>query len=388
MSRSRYRPASPVPLVGSPILLGSGYSWGESMTDVIDNRGGENPCHHTSCQQLTDNGALKTYPAAGGYKPSVVLASGLASSRSSVLGSPTSALVRLKQQYVTEIASQGRSDFQAISFLREITETYQMLRNPFKLIGHLRHSPIARRANRHTKLKSVVKAAEDTWLEGTYGWQPFVYDMLSLGSLRSCYQARRALLKSPPRRFAYRTTSRQQTVYTASPSGRPFVYSGYDNVTMRAKYYGQWRTNPSIASENALASLARCVNIDRLGYAAWDAVPYSFVVDWFFPLGDYVDDLLSGPAFVQEVSIPWLSLSTEKLCVRELAPGPKTAQYNPSGGGTYIEKGTIFDRYQASILDLDVEDYKTGMHGTRIPSAIALGHGALERIRNVCKLLR
>lgn len=360
------------------------------MTDVVGNRGGENPCHHTSCRQVCDSGGLKIYPGQTDYyRPSTALASNLVSCTSKEEGSPTSALVRLKKEYISEISSQGRSDFQAISFLREITETYEMLRNPFKLIGHLRHSSIAKRATRHTKLKNMVKAAEDTWLEGQYGWQPFVYDMLSLGSLRSCYQARRALLKSPPRKFAYRTTSRQTTTYNATPSvRRPFVAFGHDLVEMRALYYGQWRINPGAASESALASLARCVNIDRLGYAVWDAVPYSFVVDWWFPLGDYIDDMLSGPALVQEASIPWLSVTTRKRCVRNVMAGPHTPQYEAVGGGTYIEEGTVFDRYQASLLDLDVEDYKTGMHGTRIPSAIALGHGALERVRNVCRLLR
>lgn len=303
----------------------------------------------------------------------------------------------------------GRSNFHAISFLRELEETWGMLKNPFKLVSKLRRGPSKsalaklsksefRKWSRYAAdkqsrpLKSVVKAAEDTWLEGTYGWVPFVGDLLAATDLLQSVRERRKLLKSKARTpFAMSASSHDNTVFVGSPTNyRPFYYAegSGDYSKSRVKYYGSVETNPSLASENAFFSAARALNIDRFGYAVWDAVPYSFVVDWFLPLGDAIDKKFSGPALLVSMTTPWAVIKTRTEYKRIIGPGLFQSGGYPTGGGVFREEQLSCTRKQCVITDVGDVDNSTGMHGTRIPSGLALGHGLLNRVIDTCRQLR
>lgn len=410
MSRDRVRQFNYGPEVGSP-LLANYSSFRERMTDVNDgDRTQDHPLRYSRVELVSNSGALRTWSRGSVMTPRVVVASGMASSDSTVKeSSAVDALSRVSAQYTTMCAEAGRSNFHAISFLRELQETWGMLRNPFKLVSAIRKGPSKRALQRlskserrkwarvaanqsSTSLKRVVQVAEDTWLEGTYGWMPFIGDVLAATDLLASVRERRDILKDKGQHaFAMSEQSYDIERFVGSPTNyRPFYYTGdsFTKTTQSVKYYGSVRTNPSLAAENAFMSVLRALNIDRLGYAAWDAVPYSFVLDWWLPLGDAIDKRFSGPALLVNVATPWAVIKTVVDHKRVIAPGLFQKGGSPSGGGTYYEKVTSVERKQCLLSDFDSVDNTTGMHGTRIPSGLALGHGLLSRVIDTCRQLR
>lgn len=398
-------------MTGSSILIVGNPDFSESMTDVSDGvRTADHPLSHSRVSLLANAGGGRIWSGGSIYDPRTIVASGLATAQTiKVEQSSSTALSRVASEYTTMCFEAGRSNFHAISFLRELEETWGMLKNPFKLISKIERGPsksalaklsksefrkwsrYAVDKQRHS-LKSVIKAAEDTWLEGTYGWVPFVGDLIAATDIFQSVRERRELLKSKARTsFAMSGSSHDNTLYIGTPTDyRPFYYaSGSGDFTkQKVKYYGYVETNPSLASENAFFSAARALNIDRLGYAAWDAVPYSFVVDWFLPLGDAIDKKFSGPALLVSMTTPWAVIKTRTEYRRIIGPGLFQRGGSPSGGGTYCEERLSCIRKQCAITDAGDVDNSTGMHGTRIPSGLALGHGLLNRVIDSCRQLR
>ena len=54
------------------------------------------------------------------------------------------------------------------------------------------------------------------------------------------------------------------------------------------------------------------LSLDNPAVLAWEALPYSFVVDWFIPIGDYLNETLnlSGPIRIDEMSVTELTETT------------------------------------------------------------------------------
>lgn len=411
MSRSRSRALSYLPMTGSSLLISGNPSFSENMTDVNDGlRTADHPLTHSRISLLANAGSGRVWSGGSVLTPRQIVASGMAASQSiRTEESSVPASARVASQYTTMCFEAGRSNFHAISFLRELQETWGMLKNPFKLISKLERGPTKsalaklsksefRRWSRYAagkqrrSLKGVIQAAEDTWLEGTYGWMPFVGDLIAATDLLQSVRERRELLKSKARTpFKMAASSHNNLLISGSPTKyKPFYYAdgSGDFTKSTVKYYGYVETNPSLASENAFFSVARALNIDRLGYAAWDAVPYSFVVDWFLPLGDSIDKTFSGPALLISMTTPWAVIKTRTEYRRIIGPGLFQQGGSPSGGGTYCEEKLSCVRKQCAITDVGDVDNSTGMHGTRIPSGLALGHGLLNRVIDTCRQLR
>ena len=412
MSRSRSRTLSYLPLTGGPLLIPNGPSeFSESMTDVNDGiRTAEHPLNHSRISLEANAGAGRTWAQGSILTPREIIGSSRAAySSTRTETSSVTALSKVSAQYTTMCAEAGRSNFHAISFLRELEETWGMLKNPFKLVSQLRRGPsrsaLAKlsksesrkwakfAANHRPKtLKSVIKAAEDTWLEGTYGWIPFLGDVLAATDLLASVAERREILKDRAQHaFAMSATSHDNLLIVGSPTDfKPFYFAAGsgDFSKQRVKYYGSVGTNPALAGENSFFSAMRALNIDRLGYAVWDAVPYSFVVDWWFPLGDAIDKKFSGPALLISMTTPWAVIKTSTDYRRAIGPGLYQAGGSPTGGGTYAERRLSCIRKQCAITDVGDVDNSTGMHGTRIPSGLALGHGLLNRVKDTCRQLR
>lgn len=304
-----------------------------------------------------------------------------------------SVLAKLNTEYCTKIREAGRSDFHCVSFLREISSTYSMLKSPVRALKHLsklfgRSSSGTivskfkklKRSGPNTKLRRKsrsVDAAADAWLQGTYGWQPFLYDMLALsGGIKRAMDERQAYLSGSHEAFSYYA---QESSTKDDPPGytrRRFQCFGSSQTRVRASLSGVWRPNPTLQNETALQCLIRACNIDRLGYAVWDAVPYSFVIDWFLPnVGDRLDDALSGPAFYMLVDHPYLALRREVTLNAQVMGTPGIG----AGSGSQTEIWKAFSRGPCVIEDLDLTDYRQGMQGTRIPSGLALAFGAFRR---------
>jgi hypothetical protein len=108
------------------------------------------------------------------------------------------------------------------------------------------------------------------WLEMQYGWRPLV---------DQCYQAGKALAaQTGPRvlRF-YASVGNRSATYNGSQS--PSIYTYPVSVT-----YGK-RIHAELYED---VGLSRSLGLVDPAAIAWEVVPYSFVVDWFIPIGTYL----------------------------------------------------------------------------------------------------
>lgn len=176
----------------------------------------------------------------------------------------------------------------------------------------------------------LKKSANDRWLELRYGWGPMVYDVQG---------AMKAL--NPEREFHVRGTARGKFTNNATK---------VTDVIRDNTWYGKWtirfeQTETLEARAYVLytADLAfqsvRDFGLTELPLTAWELVPYSFVVDWFVNVGD------------------WLEAVTPKLGVKILAEG------------TVLKRTSAITRTRRSWVQQTVSGNSYAMGGTFLGSS-------------------
>lgn len=133
---------------------------------------------------------------------------------------------------------------------------------------------------RKRKSKSKDDSISARWLELQYGWLPLVqgvYDSVNnpLPPLSRVITQRR-------------TRNGQWVVKTNMARSFNVSFTGYlrSTVTVSAR----------VTASNTLLAAAHEYGLDNPALLAWELIPYSFVVDWFFQVGAYLEAMtaLSG----------------------------------------------------------------------------------------------
>lgn len=169
----------------------------------------------------------------------------------------------------------------------ESRESFKMMYGSIASLGnamrHLRRGDISSAARmlgiqgkHQTKLDKDDLAGR--WLELQYGWLPMLSDI---------HEGQKAFasLNDKSRRFTvYARSSSRTFTWGGSSSPSNWQNSGRGRTQRRILY----RMDESISSARSLGLL------DPLSLA-WELVPYSFVVDWFVPIGAYLENLSCVP---------------------------------------------------------------------------------------------
>lgn len=127
----------------------------------------------------------------------------------------------------------------------------------------------------------LVKDIPDAWLELQYGWKPLLSDIF--GSVTALDQRdRRDWTVTVKGKASFKDT-------------REVVLDSADTAAhgMRCTaevFHGSMVRIDAVPSSTALASAASLGLTNPLS-VAWELLPYSFVVDWAYPLGPYFDQL-------------------------------------------------------------------------------------------------
>lgn len=188
----------------------------------------------------------------------------------------------------------------------ELTKTSSMIAKALTLLRHpIRDAKKALRLTRKQMRtpegrKAILDKANDFWLEGRYGWRPFVYDVMSWFDARSTPKFHRYTAR---KRIKRETT---WSTYTGSAG----------NVNLGAIRTKSAHTLKTIFRAGQLAEYSPRVDgyaqsfglYDVVG-AAWDLIPYSFVYDWFCNLGDALKSLQAY--FLVSNRIGWTSQTDE-----------------------------------------------------------------------------
>jgi hypothetical protein len=165
-------------------------------------------------------------------------------------------------------------DTNFLQIIAERNQTFSLITTTCNRLGSLYRS-LKRGKNPFKGFSRVrSKDAGNLWLEYSYAWTPLVNDVYNLINLHK--------LEPPPFQMSVSKYKKHQANGTISPSG---LYGETDTVTKslyRVTLDGKVTLNdPGINFLNQLG-------ITNPALLAWELVPYSFVVDWFLPIGDWL----------------------------------------------------------------------------------------------------
>ena len=185
----------------------------------------------------------------------------------------------------------------------ELDKTSAMICRALSLMRH----PIrdAKRALKLTRKQmrtptgraAVLDKANSLWLEGRYGWRPFVYDVMSWFDARSTPKYKRYTARKRVKRSITWTT------YIKFGQG---IYLGPILLRSDHQLYAVFRAGQLVEYSPRIDGYAQSFGLYDVVGAAWDLIPYSFVYDWFCNLGDALKSLQAY--YLVKNRIGWSSL--------------------------------------------------------------------------------
>lgn len=136
----------------------------------------------------------------------------------------------------------------------------------------------------------TARFASSTWLEFTYGWKPLISDVYAQAENLASYLTERQNVIREVKSSAKEVLV---TVEDTSPTSLDWKISKATQMSSRVSYTVRY------ALSNGGASFVNVFGLNNPAIVAWEVIPFSFVVDWFLPIGNFLSQLsaTSGLAF-------------------------------------------------------------------------------------------
>lgn len=214
------------------------------------------------------------------------------------------------QRYISD-ARQKQGAFKGSSFMAELRDAIRGIRNPAKALrqGIDEYAVAARRNARRAnggrrvpntrsgwrdfersnprRANGVARALSGTWLEHSFGWVPLAND------ISNAFDAASQLHERPARtriRGQGQNESGAVTEFTERVFGGTTVrFEVNTKNTCSVRYYGSVKLEVDQPHNRVLEEFGFTVK-DFLP-AVWEAIPYSFLVDYFTNIGEVVSAL-------------------------------------------------------------------------------------------------
>lgn len=214
-------------------------------------------------------------------------------------------------------------------------------------------------------------AAANAWLEFRYGWLPFVSEV------RNAVNTLMDVVDKPKNRIGTVRSRRSQFFIQ---KGSSLMYQdGFNRcwcrytADTRLSARATWLFKPL---DSDLPSRFGLVNPLEV---AWELLPYSFVVDWFLPVGDYLS-ALDAPFLFQHQGG---SLGQRAYTVTDVQPHEVTGDWKLVGGGGSGSTALGVWRQPFSSVpkpELLKLSFNAQLGAARVTSAIALLRQAASRL--------
>lgn len=196
------------------------------------------------------------------------------------------------------------------------------------------------------------------WLELQYGWLP---------TLSDTFEAMKAFheISEGPRSTLFRTSVKKESFVEASGTPSRFSQKYLCTVRKQIQYemYEEMTANRSLGLADPLS-------------VVWENIPYSFVVDWFVPIGSYLDALNGIPnlkgRFLTTTTRRRRGFSAFQPIIFPFTPNGIYAWLNGPTDDSYHY--TVSDRVYSLDLEVPRPSFKLNgaVHGTRVWNAISL----------------
>lgn len=219
-----------------------------------------------------------------------------------------SSIVSLDALYSRAIGKMKDADWNAPVFFAEAQKTSEMVfqttRTLASVIRNLRRGNInrvfrdldlvenvrLRNLYNSSRAKDPTSAASNAWLQLQYGWMPLMYDVESAAKSLASYVDDERHKVLTVRASVKQTQSRSPTYpYSGTPVGSGTItlkVIDHEEARLCLKY----RVNENLRVPGQLGLLNPATVV-------WELVPFSFVADWFLPIGDYLEGLDVGLRF-------------------------------------------------------------------------------------------
>ena len=140
----------------------------------------------------------------------------------------------------------------------------------------------------YRRRETTLKAIPQAWLELQYGWKPIMGDVYAAMSAVDFHQRNNL--------YTFTKVERAGTNIgnTAVVSGSTVLFRTPVVIKKRCEISTTYRLNTSVLGPLANLGLLNPLNL------LWEKLPFSFVVDWFLPLGNWFNtfDATLGKTFV------------------------------------------------------------------------------------------
>lgn len=198
------------------------------------------------------------------------------------VGSPND---RNRNDIIQCAVSKFYSELTSISFnvaqaFAERQQTINLIAKTATRLSHLYRS-FRRGRNPFNGQRVNSKDASSLWLEYSYGWVPLISDVYTVVEERS--------LKVPE--FHYRKTYSESS---RVPFTKVRELRMYDAFTLLYEREYIRKRSCTIAADVVVNDpgtyAAAQIGLQNPALLAWELLPYSFVVDWFYPLGNWLEN--------------------------------------------------------------------------------------------------
>lgn len=133
--------------------------------------------------------------------------------------------------------------------------------------------------NRSNRKQSVQRHISSRWLELQYGWKPLLSDIF--GAAEAYHAARN---RKPERERVKSKGAVSSDSYSLSKSGDWQIFSS-STVTTEVTMVAYFSIDNTASKTMSELGMTNPLTI------AWELTPWSFVVDWFLPIGNYISSL-------------------------------------------------------------------------------------------------
>jgi hypothetical protein len=234
-------------------------------------------------------------------------------------------------------------------------------------------NPPKRGRRRHAKdlANDSANAASNAWLALQYGWKPLLNDVY--GSVKGLAESQNGGNSI----FAYASGTAVRNV-SESKSFSPSVPSGYrgSEVTLQttsSKYFVKYKVRYSKSSP-AVSNLAS-LGILNPALLAWELMPYSFVIDWFLPVGNYLGslDATAGLSFQSGFRVSFLQEKKKASRSKGLTRiNTANTEFQTEYSQNWVEDVTVSRSSLGSFPTANFPSFKNPVSSSHLASAMAL----------------